>query len=548
MRIIRTKLHPNTCKVLADYAEQQFIEDPGFAEDLFVLLVRKGSGIPTQEQIEKHAEKVSKETKAPYGLTLTAMKHRAHIYSTITGLPLFKAISLAAASNPFSGMQSLLRILKKLMVKRQQAKCLSCPLLKGGPCDFGLRYSVTVTDISLVRDTNWATLVHQDCPVRGQIEGINAVASAASSLAAMSNGQASTQAKASGIHPGAYSQFTKMEEEVEEEAETPSQDDGDDDDFEDFSDLSDDASFMLDEGSNHGGGDMHGLPSCSGRTFAMAQEQFIEKLSLLSFQLYELGATLDTMLGKEVSGKFSPTSTPSERKHGDNIKTASEVLHAQSSQHALDNDSFDAKAARKELIVDRNMTPSSKRKMLYLLIDSSLSMSYRVCENGNFLLSRGQVASTFGASLVRRVVRDKGIIALRFFAGSVTGRIDATDNNTSDIAQQAIIDCDYKGGGTRPAAALNAALEDIEKAKDVISKSEVLMITDMDCTIDKQQRELIEKALKKQGVKFHCLNVNTADEATFQGNGHIVLRELATRYMQIDPKQVDPAKLVSLIK
>jgi uncharacterized protein with von Willebrand factor type A (vWA) domain len=266
------------------------------------------------------------------------------------------------------------------------------------------------------------------------------------------------------------------------------------------------------------------------------------------------------MLGKEAKGKFAPTNQVAVRKEQAKLEKITDVTKVESSAHALDNDTFDLRLAKKDLIKQQELTPEGKKMLLFVLIDSSMSMMSQFRNaHPSFrarFLTRGVIASAFTLALGERAEKEGGILYMSFFASNVTVPLVCDDAVSFKALRNRVSLNSYNGYGTNISGALSVAFSSIAKAQatDVLTKAEILIITDCE---DRIRAQDISPEQKKM---LHVLDLSGLAPVSQQAKAIKGRREEsvemrkwfsrnATTYMAVDPtQQLDWSKIISVIK
>jgi len=170
------------------------------------------------------------------------------------------------------------------------------------------------------------------------------------------------------------------------------------------------------------------------------------------------------------------------------IKNMHEIDKVIPSHMGLDDELFNLKLAKGELLVRQNQTKRMKKQVLYLLVDVSGSMEGR----------KNTYASGVALSLVRQAVDQGCKYFLRFFDYGAHQLHVATDREGANKLCQTLIYTPFSGGGTSIQNALFQAIEDIEYDPVKYDKAEIMLITDgLDST------SLTKEMLK--GIKLHTV-------------------------------------------
>jgi uncharacterized protein with von Willebrand factor type A (vWA) domain len=110
-----------------------------------------------------------------------------------------------------------------------------------------------------------------------------------------------------------------------------------------------------------------------------------------------------------------------------------------------------------------------------------------------------------------------------------------------DKFSEHIAECQFDGMSTRIASAIRAAAADIDAAKGELAKSEILVITDAEDTIDDNTTAELRGLLGD--TPLHVLEVCNVNKNSAVSS----LQTLADNYYQFDPNQPSLEKMVNLI-
>lgn len=529
MRIIRLKLKKEVQELLKVVSKESGIEDPGFAEDMFALLRLKGNGLPAKDKLMASAKRMAASVTPPMpwqGVHLLASK-RKMIMERLVTLPYFRAIAVTQTDLVFA-VRRLLQTFRTLYKKVRQAQCMSCTLKS--QCAFGKQYGGVIADVTKVLDADYSKKVHADCPHLPEIGSVNQLAMAMKqmhdAIAAQQPGVGNLAQKAgvplqamSGTSATMVSQAPPLDEDTDPE------------------DASEDYEPSYVSGSGSGRGD---LPVHSGQHICQITESFVDKVSVSQLSVLELGKEFDVALANASNVDFKPVVEVEHDKQQQNIESVTDVTKLVASQHALPDKVFDAKLAKKALVKTQFRKPDGKKKMLFVLIDSSSSMNCQLSSNGHGQLTRGVLASTFSLALARKVRKDDGLLYVRFFGGSPGMLMRSEDKDTYEQVCNAISLNSYGAGDTQIQRAVFTAIDDINAAgaREPLAKAEILVITDGD-SYDIDSTTLIPK---RGAIELSVLDVS--------GSGHTPnaeLKKACNRYYKANEGAVDVKKLVELL-
>lgn len=529
-------------ELIAEIARQHSIEDVGLAEDLYCVVRSKGSGLPTDDRMAKMAKFMSVRANKSEALMLLNLRKRKHVLTSLIQLPYFQALCIECAKEPHIAVNRMLTTFREISRKTQSAQCAACSLL--GNCNFGKQYGSIVKDIKMVVDIDMATKIHADCPERPALDQLSALAAAIDKMQQLT--PATPQGAAAVQNSGLAHQFEAAA------ADMDGLDFPDPDADSSPSDLDPEEmienSVSLSGGLNAGGNAAHtnndvesGTATAS--SYARINEQLVRDVSSGQLALFELGRQLATQLAKVTKGKYKSTPTVDERQRADTLRHSADAAQATGSEHALDDETFDAKVGKKTLQVRKYDKPEDKKFLLYGLVDVSISMNAQLRGSNYAMLTRGNVASTLVAALMHRVKKDEGLAFIRFFAMSPGRRYQAKNPAQFDDLIKQVIRQDYNGGGTSIISAVRTAIADIAAAKDEVAKCEILLVTDGDDRITAVEEQFIADSMKKYKIMFNVLDVNPNS-----GGAATSLKKVATKYLKADARSLTITNLVNLVK
>jgi uncharacterized protein with von Willebrand factor type A (vWA) domain len=178
-----------------------------------------------------------------------------------------------------------------------------------------------------------------------------------------------------------------------------------------------------------------------------------------------------------------------------NIDNPMEILKTIPTQYAYDDDIFMQKLMRKELLVRDYQTRRLKRQSLYLLIDVSGSMSGQ----------KNVYASGVALALVRQAVEEGSTYFLRFFDDSPHNVVKVSNKEEAKKVCDMLVKQPYSGGGTSIQKAIMAAVKDIHNAPENFEKSEILVITDGEDSVNIDKSDL-------KNIKVHSTIIDGANQ------------------------------------
>jgi uncharacterized protein with von Willebrand factor type A (vWA) domain len=554
MRVIRLKLKSDVRAFLEGFCQRYKISDRNFVEDVFSIVRLKGNGLPDVARAERLANFFSQAKKTSLVITKAHVNKRIQVLRQMIKTGVFQNfVSGKSSLNDMEFTESLLSGFVKLHSKLRQSQCMTCMFMND--CAFGKQYGAKVRDITVVQDPDYTKKVHPSCPQAPQIDLVNQLGSAtgfANGLAEDEDKQASmmaaTESAQGGLPLEDGSQVPIDKQEMQqmleaEEAAIKAQIQADSD-LESLDDESED--FMSSVGTNSAGKTIkHYDARHRGGQSVVLDEAMINRLKVSQLMIYELSMKLESLLAKHKQGTFRNTDKLTKERKQDTIKSVSDVSKLVPNQHAQDEDVFNVKLVKKQLIKKQQTEPQSKRQLLYLLIDVSGSMRISAgLSNAMGFITRASLAASFSIALSRRVLDDGGILFARAFAGSVGPLYECKEKEKHAQFERAMADCNFNGGGTDIFSALHWAHTDITTNKGDIAKAEILIITD---ACDRFQEGHIKKLREMfKDVTLNTLDVTAGDSTRLDGAAK-QLDELSDSYMKIDPTKNNLADMVQLV-
>jgi uncharacterized protein with von Willebrand factor type A (vWA) domain len=437
--------------------------------------------------------------------------------------------------------------MRKLGMKVRESQCSSCQFKTN--CAFGQQYGEKIYDITKVVDPDYAKSVHPDCPHIPALDFVNTMNDATKTLASLFDpaNQQTTQALMQQLKKDSARTGDPINTEASDNAEKIAEMEGGQ--FSSDDNVTDPEEnkakdFVPTTVSSRGRGVGYDV-GFTADYYVKMQDKMIETLLRTGVEIFDIGRTLASLLSKQETKLKKDTKEQSESRRTDQMRDMSDVAKAEKIEHAMPDEVFDAKTAKKRLNVNREQKPDGKKHLLYLLVDASGSMRTQFLKNPNAIMSRASLASVLIISLMKKVDSEKGIIYLRYFAGSPGPLIEVRTPDDFKAAMKKIADCEFNGGGTAIGAALACASRDIAQSVGEIKKAEILIITDCDDSLSMRKQDL-------SGAKLSILDVSgTTDTPNYAGtmNNHAanVLKGIADSYYKADERSLNLKSIVSLI-
>ncbi len=555
MRIIRLKINSEVEKYLKNASVKLALEDSDLVLDLFALFRLKGMGLPDTVRTETMIKALAVKAGESNLLISIYVKKRLQVLKYIVVSSLFQSF---LRDDPIDATIRILYFYKSLHAKQRQAQCLSCQYFNN--CSFGKQYAEEVTDITKIIDPDYEKKVHSDCPHLpsiGQLNQLNeAIVTFNNMIDEENQGETNliAQKNESDASPYNIPDKTEAQDFMKDQTELGSAADlsfkqgnllGDLDTSIEESTLDPEKAIEDFTPSTLGGCSKNGRSSTfTGGSYAKYSTVLVDKLSLLDFQIYELGRNLDTLLETHKKGKFKPSEQVSPDKDISFIEKSSDITKLVSSEHALPDEVFDAKLGKKELTKKQPMSPFKKKPLMYLLIDSSASMGSQLqskrqwkdssSSHSALLMSRAQLSQIFSLAIAKRVKAEGGIIYSRYFDTIVRSLNRCESKEEFQTFSLGVAQCDFSGGGTYIERAISVALKDIQERKDDIVKSEILLITDCQDNINENRiRQLLKNTYKESVLNILDVSGNSDDAYGASKS----LKKLANNYHYVDPSE-----------
>lgn len=538
MKIIRLKIDKDVKRYLKLEGRKFGIDDPGFVEDIFALIRLRGNGLPSKERIAKMAKAAAKRRKGivtEIGVTLLITK-RKMMFAQVMGLPYFHA--LVALNDP---LQAVVRFITKMRVlynKGRESQCSSCSLMP--KCDFGRQYGESVRDITKVIDPDFDKKAHNDCPHKPEISGINMLYS---SIVNMQQMVSSSQGVEKNLQPAGGASLEELEEQAEEIMGFAPREDNQSTDLDPDSEGTE--FHIPGEGTGGGSGVYDGLHN--GDALCKVSENLIDQVTKEQLAMFELGRKFSTEITAQKKGKFKPVEVTEAEKRQEKIESIGDVAKILPSQHALPEAVFDARLEKRSLIKQKFVKPEHKKKLLYLLIDNSASMtgflgggsSLGGRTNNSSLYTKGALATLFSLAIIRRVRDDKGKCFVRSFTGAVSPLLSAVKEDEFEPMLDWVSQLSYKSGSTNIPGVIRTAVADITEVKADLAESEILLISDNeDSFTDTDLKALLGKTE---------LNVLDVSGGSVMNTASVCLKKIANKYFKANEKSVNLAQIVSLL-
>jgi hypothetical protein len=538
------------------------IKDADLGADIYALIRLKGGGIPNDPRVDQLCRSIAQQRK----ITGSAanqfkwlVKKRVMMLTSMAKSAYFRSVSRHTALNPIQMLEKFLSTTISLAAKAQQGKCTTCALLNS--CQFGKAYHTKVLDIAKlpITDVSEYNTIHADCPSRPDIDNNLAFTQAMQTLSGLSgimnvNGQG-------------------MGDNNAELLENGNTDDLDEEDEIQPGDVNEPKEDMILPNLKMGGSP--GTPSAKdysvsgliGEKVIRVTEDSVARLTGLNLAIYNLGGDLSQLMGKSKSPLLRPTPAVSKDMSSSNIKSAAEISQVLPSQLALPEAVKTVKLAKNQLLKKQNNEPDKLDKILYILLDVSYSMNSTLGGNGARGLgafARRTLAQVYCLALLKNCEKAKTHVYFQAFASGVDRARVAKNATEFELLTHFVTNQAFQGGGTNIPDALMHAMTTITTAKDDLSCAEVLMITDVEQQISPQDQKNImgmthklytTKLGRPETPRFCVLDIG--GESTLKASApklgaahmeaNLFLRQVASKYYLVDPKEADLNKMVSLV-
>lgn len=552
MRIIRIKLKTAVSEYLQTLCVQYKFNDLSFAEDLYALALSKGGALPDNDRLAKLIDAYSRINEMPKLVVKTILNKRRQVLRDLAASPLFQVmIKRTPAVHPRVITVSLLEFYVGLYRRIRQSQCMTCQYMAS--CNFGQTYGSQVVSVHAVIDPDYSKKVHPDCPEKPTMDLFAQLAEANAQVNQMANNPAQlglmktdpAAKQAAEQLPKAVEDAKRAQDAASQDGETTADtlprtldDDTGDDDDQDICGLENMAAMPS------------GMGSSNSSSFGTSPIRFdmntISKIKMHSFLLFELSRKLSSKLARAHKGKFKPTIEITKHQKTQNIKTVSDVTRILPSEHAQDDAVFDAKLQRRQLNMRQSQQPDAKKHLLYILLDTSESMTSCVGVGRAFwtVVSRAVLAGSFSIALLDLIQGEDGIVFIRGFDGSPAPLRSARSKVEFDHLRTWVTRCHFNGDSTDIVAALTTAANDIQAAKDELKDAEILLITDCGAMIDADEERRIMGLLGK--TVLNTLDVASSSSGVELAAG-VTLRRMSDHYFKVDASATTLDKMVNLV-
>ena len=196
----------------------------------------------------------------------------------------------------------------------------------------------------------------------------------------------------------------------------------------------------------------------------------------------------------------------------------------------LPPEEFVRQAISEELTRPAYFEPKVEVKLLYILLDASLSMEFTTASgHPRHVWSRGVVVN-----LLLKAARGEAKYFMRYFSASPPELVVVNDPaRAAEIAQDLLEKVTIYGDGTRIPAALRRAVSDIRTEGGDFAQSELLLISDgISCNEEIEEAELRE--LLGNDIRLHVVSIGSYDSRDQGGEESPVLRAVASSYRKFE--------------
>lgn len=551
MRLIRLKLKTEVTDYLRTLCAQHKINDLPLLQDLYSIAALKGKGLPTAARMVKLEEAYAKLLKINKLSVRVALRQRRQFLNTVAANPGFLVMTRGANKrHPREITERMLDLYLSLHRKLRQARCVTCQYLS--QCDFGKQYGKSVSSVTVVLDPDYAKKMHPDCPDRPTMDELSRLLSAQEELKKLAE-DPNQMALMSGNNPeisefarGLEDEFKKVEgfqqgqpQDSATSADTlPSSvtDEWEDTDAEEIGLRNDSAPFAE---SDH-------MTVTFSTPVVKIDMGMVDKIQVHQFALFEMAKKLASKLSKAHSGKLKPTEELMKKNKTEVIESLDDVRKVRSVEHARSDEEFTAKLVTKSLTKRTSLKEEGKKHLIFVVLDVSSSMSSVVASGKPLwsVVSRALLAASFSLAITRLVKSEQGIMFVRYFDGCVGPLMEARTDPEFDMLELTLSRCAFNGGSTNIPGALDAAVGDINAAKNELRQAEILLITDCGCSISPSWVADFRTKLGK--IVLNVLDVASNSDRWELAAG-AVLRGLADNYYKADGAAATLDKLVTLV-
>jgi hypothetical protein len=541
MRLIRLTLKDSMKKALAVISGEFKTGDPGFTEDVYALLRNNGNGIPDAQKCSRIVTALARATKVPVPMVQAQVNKRAQILRSSVASGFFQALMADTTIHPANKVRRFFTFFKAMYYKYREAQCVSCKFLD--QCGFGTKYYQSTTNIARVFDPKEVSKVHEDCPVKPQIDFTHQMAASMQQVKKMADQEEEAQIAGVGVD---MNNISNQEEEAQDQANSGLLDDSaiidpEEDDFEQ-------GIFPIDENdidpnkSHSSGGAYDG--SHSGSSRVKIYENMLNKLSSERLLIFDLGVKFSQELTAQHAGKFVPTTPLSNDRDSTKIEGVHDLSKIDANQHGLPEEVFEARLETRDLSKSQNLKQEMPKKLLYLLIDNSGSMKTQINANKYGMLTRGQMCSVFSLAIAERLRVEGGILFIRYFATGCSPLLTAVTQSDYETIMMRIANADFNGGGTSIANAIQVALRDIHTANKqaLIASTEVLLISDNE---DDFHESGIKNSLGE--TELNALDISGLSMGHSGYGASQKLKRICNKYYKVDPHSLDIGDIVKVV-
>lgn len=550
MRIVRVKLDSEVSDYLKTLCVRFAFNDLPFIEDLYALALTKGGGLPDEARMTKLVEAYAKINEMNKLVVKMLLAKRRQVLKDMAANPLFQHLTKKKKVHPREVTEQMLGFYFELYRRVRQSQCMTCSLLSN--CEFGSTYGNKVTSVHAVVDPDYEKKVNPACPEKPTMDMNAQVAAAQAAMQQMAQNPAQIELAAKsdpaakGLANGIEASMANAEAAQNAAPQDPEED------LDSIPKSIEDA--WEQEDTTCGIENMTSVPPGSTTTFysttfsspsVLVDMNMVNKIRMHNFLLFELARKLSSKLTKAHKGKFKPTNEVTKTQKTQQIKSVSDVKRVLPREHAQDDAVFDRKLQQRQLSMRESQTDDQKRHLLYLVIDTSDSMSSCVGSTGLWtVVSRALLAASFGLALIDLIESEHGIVFLRGFDGHVGPLQSAREPVEFTQMRKGLARCSFNGCSTNIVSALTTAVNDIKGAKSELRDAEILLITDCGDTIS--DAEVASMKTLMGSTVLNVMDVSSASSGMELRAGS-QLRQMADHYFKVDGRASTLDQLVSLV-
>jgi len=215
--------------------------------------------------------------------------------------------------------------------------------------------------------------------------------------------------------------------------------------------------------------------------------------------MYELSKRLEFTIRASKKGKWNEVPFPDNGMDISRMKKIRDITQLLPSQLALDDDVFLKKLLSKELLKKKYMQRQEKRQILYMIVDSSGSMSDNVLKN----MMKIDVCKSVTIALMKKMIENEDFFYFRWFT---TGVSPLHKIKTKEEAMDFLPKLVYgqnADGGTNIQNAIRVATEDLKsKQLEHWDLADILLVSDGIAVVNVEE---CNKML--EGIDMHTIMI-----------------------------------------